>query len=55
MKKRINFDIPDELHRNLIMHLAPTRTKIKDFVTDLIKEKIRFEQNTNEEKRLPQS
>lgn len=48
--KRINFNIPDELHRDIVIYLAPTRSKIKDFITDLIKEKLQLERHLNEEK-----
>lgn len=47
--KRINFDIPDELHRDIKIYLAPTGGKIKYFVTDLIKEKLQGEKSINEE------
>jgi hypothetical protein len=46
--KRLTFDIPDELHRDIKVYLAPTRGKMKDFITDLIRKKLDCEQQLNE-------
>lgn len=47
--KRLTIDIPDELHRDIKIYLAPTRGKIKNFVTDLIREKLHIDQHPDEE------
>ncbi len=53
--KRLTIDIPDELHRDIKIYLAPTVGKIKDFVTDLIKEKLESERRFNEENKATKS
>lgn len=50
--KRRTIEIPDELHRDIKIHLAPTGGKIKNFVTDLIREKLHIDQHLNEENKI---
>ena len=51
--KRITIDIPDELHKELKIHIAYfNKINMKNFVTNLIEEGIGVEQTFNEEEYL---